>query len=247
MRVLSVTLLREKVTDWLTYPFLVPAIRTLEKLEIRSRMCFFVGENGSGKSTLLEAIAEHYGFGIEGGGRNFYREATEGPQGVTLLSRALRVAFTKRTGQGFFLRAESFFNVATAVDQMGVGGGYGEVGLHEQSHGESFLSVLENRFRRKGFYVLDEPEAALSPQRQLAMLAVLRDLLKDNDEIQFLIATHSPILLAYPGAQILSFDDGVIHEIAYRETSSYKIMARFLSRPEVYLREIFETDQDEGG
>lgn len=245
MRLLSVALLRERVTDWLTYPFVIPAIRTLEKLEFRSRICFFVGENGSGKSTLLEAIAEHYGFGREGGGRNFYRQTTESQQDVVPLSKALRVAFTKRTGQGFFLRAESFFNVATAVDQIGVSGGYGDVGLHQQSHGESFLAVLENRFRRKGFYVLDEPEAALSPQRQITMLAVLRDLLEGNEEIQFLIATHSPILLAYPGAQILSFDDGVIHEITYRETSSYKIMARFLSRPEVYLREIFETDRDE--
>jgi predicted ATPase len=245
MRLLSVALLRERVTDWLTYPFLIPAIRTLEKLEFRSRICFFVGENGSGKSTLLEAIAEQYGFGLEGGGRNF----NSGPIEGSPLSKAIRVAFTKRTGQGFFLRAETFFNVATAVDQIGVGGGYGGVSLHEQSHGESFLAVLENRFRRKGFYVLDEPEAALSPQRQITMLGVLRDLLEDNEEIQFLIATHSPILLAYPGAQILSFDDGSIHEVTYRETSSYKIMARFLARPEVYLREIFEqglTEPDEG-
>jgi predicted ATPase len=247
MRLLSVMLLRERVTDWLAYPFVIPAIRTLEKLEFRSRICFFVGENGSGKSTLLEAIAEQYGFGLEGGGRNFFRRSTESLQSVVPLSKALRVAFTKRTGQGFYLRAESFFNVASEVDQMDKEnpaadalGPYGGVSLHQQSHGESFLALLENRFRRKGFYVLDEPEAALSPQRQLTMLAVLRDLLKDNEEIQFLIATHSPILLAYPGAQILSFDDGVIHEITYRETSSYKIMARFIARPEVYLREIFE-------
>ena len=247
MRLLSVTLLREKVTDWLAYPFLIPAIRTSEKLEFRSRICFFVGENGSGKSTLLEAIASQYGFGPEGGGRNFYRQTTESSQSAAPLSKALRVAFTKRTGKGFYLRAESFFNVASDVDQMAKDdpasdplAPYGGVSLHQQSHGESFLALLENRIFRKGFYLLDEPEAALSPQRQLTMLGVLRDLLEDNEEIQFLIATHSPILLAYPGAQIFSFDDGAIHEIAYRETSSYKIMARFLSRPEVYLREIFE-------
>ncbi len=244
MRLLSVALLRERVADWSVYPFVVPAIRTLEKIEIRSRLCFLVGENGSGKSTLLEAIAESYGFGREGGSRSFYRETTESLQSVTPLSRALRIAFSKRTGQGFYLRSESFFNVATEIDRLGVRNAYGEVSLHQQSHGESFLALLENRFGRKGFYVLDEPEAALSPQRQLTMLTVLRNLLAANDEIQFSIATHSPILLAYPDAQILSFDEGVIHEIGYRETQAYQVMARFVSRPEVYVREIFEPGAD---
>jgi predicted ATPase len=160
------------------------------------------------------------------------------------LSKALRVAFSKRTGQGFFLRAESFFNVATEIDRVGAQDAYGDVSLHQRSHGESFLALLENRFGRKGFYVLDEPEAALSPQRQLTMLAVLRNLLEYNEDIQFLIATHSPILLAYPDAQILSFDDGVIHETTYRETSAYQVVARFVSRPEVYVREIFEQDSN---
>jgi len=160
---------------------------------------------------------------------------------VTSLSSALRLAFSKRTGRGFYLRAESFFNIATEVDQLGedVVAGYGGISLHQQSHGESFLALLQNRFGRKGFYILDEPEAALSPQRQLTMLAVLRNLLDQNDEIQFLIATHSPILLAYPDAQILSFDDGAIHETTWQETGAYQVVARFVSRPEVYLREIF--------
>ena len=245
MRLLSVGLLRERVTDWSVYPFFVPAIRTLETLEIRSRICFFVGENGSGKSTLIEAIAESYGFGREGGSRNFYRETTESVQNVVPLSKALRVAFSNRTGQGFFLRAESFFNVATEIDRLGAQDAYGDVSLHQRSHGESFLALLENRFGRKGFYVLDEPEAALSPQRQLTMLAILRNRLEHNEEIQFLIATHSPILLAYPDAQILSFDDGVIHETTYRETSAYQVVARFVSRPEVYIRQIFEQDNRE--
>lgn len=240
MRLRSVTLLRDKVLDWSVYPFVIPAIRTLETLEIRSRICFFVGENGSGKSTLLEAIAEHYGFGREGGGRNFYRHSSETASGTSLLANALRVAFTKRTGQGFYLRAESFFNIATEIDRLGVVGGYGDISLHEQSHGESFLALLENRFTRKGFYVLDEPEAALSPARQLTMLSVLRNLLEENNEIQFLIATHSPILLAFPGAQILSFDDGAIHETTYRETGAYRVVARFVARPEVYVRTLFD-------
>ncbi|MBT9329539.1 AAA family ATPase [Acidipila sp. 4G-K13] len=239
MRLRSVRLLHERINDWNTYPFTVPTIRTLETLEIRSRICFFVGENGSGKSTLLEAIADNYGFGREGGSRNFYQTTSSSSESTAPLSKALRISFTTRTGQGFYLRAESFFNVATLVDQLGIQDGYGGRSLHEQSHGESFLSLLENRFRRKGFYVLDEPEAALSPQRQLSMLALLHSRLEANDDIQFLIASHSPILLAYPGAQIFSFDDGTIHEIGYKETSPYQVVSRFLARPEVFLNELF--------
>jgi predicted ATPase len=239
MRLRSLTLLRDKVTNWDIYPFTVPAIHHLETLEVRSRICFFVGENGSGKSTLLEAIADNYGFGLEGGSRSFHQTTTDSVGSVASLSKALRVAFSARTGQGFYLRAESFFNIATQIDEMRLQDGYGGRSLHEQSHGESFLALLENRFRRSGFYVLDEPEAALSPQRQLSMLALLRTLLDKNDDVQFLIASHSPILLAYPDAQIFSFDDGKIHEVTYRETSSYQIVSRFLARPEVYLRELF--------
>jgi len=214
MRLRSLKLMRERITDWNSYPFKVPSIRTLETLEIRSRLCFFVGENGSGKSTLLEAIAENYGFGREGGSRSFYRTTTNSSESVVPLSKALRVAFTTRTGKGFFLRAESFFNIATSVDQLELQEAYGGRSLHDQSHGESFFSLLENRFKRKGFYVLDEPEAALSPQRQLSLLVLLHDLLQGNDDIQFLIASHSPILLAYPGAQIFSFDSGAIRRVS---------------------------------
>jgi predicted ATPase len=238
MRLRSITLLRDRVKDWSVYPFVVPAIRCLKSLEIRSRICFFVGENGSGKSTLLEAVADNYGFGREGGSRNF-KTTTDSIESIGPLSKALRVAFSARTGRGFYLRAESFFNVATQVDEMGLQDGYGGRSLHEQSHGESFLSLLENRFQRAGFYVLDEPEAALSPQRQLSMLALLRTLLSGNNNIQFLIASHSPILLAYPGAQIFSFDEGKIHEVRYQETSPYQIVSRFLARPDLYLKELF--------
>lgn len=239
MRLISLTLLKERVENWDVYPFTVPAIQSLESLEVRSRVCFFVGENGSGKSTLLEAIADNYGFGREGGSRNFYQTTTDSVADIAPLSKALRVAFSARTGRGFYLRAESFFNVATRVDELGVQDGYGGRSLHDQSHGESFLSLLENRFGRKGFYVLDEPEAALSPQRQLSMLVLLHSLLQSNNDIQFLIASHSPILLAYPEAQIFSFDGGKIREISYRETSPYQIVSRFLARPEVYLNELF--------
>jgi predicted ATPase len=239
MRLKNITLLRDRVEDWNVYPFAVRAIRRLESLEIRSRICFFVGENGSGKSTLLEAIADNYGFGREGGSRSFYKTTTDSVDSVSSLAKALRLAFSVRTGRGFYLRAESFFNVATQVDEMGLQEGYGGRSLHEQSHGESFLSLLENRFQRNGFYVLDEPEAALSPQRQLSMLALLHRRLRGNNNIQFLIASHSPILLAYPGAQIFSFDEGHIHEVQYHDTSPYQIVSRFLERPQVYLQELF--------
>jgi len=247
MRLKNITLVREKVADWTQYPFNVSAIRNLHELQIHARVIFFVGENGSGKSTLLEAIADNYGFAREGGSRNFHGESTETVRAIEPLTKALRVGFSRRTGQGFYLRAESFFNVATRVDEMAhdlldghnAYNAYGGKSLHVRSHGESFFALFENRFSRRGFYVLDEPEAALSPQRQLSFLARLHSLLEGNDEIQFLIATHSPMLLAYPGAQIFSFDDEVIHEISYQETSPYQIVSRFLEWPDVYLRELF--------
>jgi predicted ATPase len=243
MRLISIALDKDKVTDWDQYPFTVQPIRTLERIDIHSRMVFFVGENGSGKSTLLEAIAAHYGFGLEGGNRNTQFASTESVSSIDPLRRALRISFSKRTGKGFYLRAESFFNLATYVDNVGVAWAYGGASLHEQSHGESFFAILENRIESAGLYLMDEPEAALSPQRQLAMLAMLHGIARNNDEIQFVIATHSPILMAYPGAQILSFDDGGIREISYRETQAYQILSGFLGSPERYLHHLLRDEQ----
>lgn len=242
MRLISIALEREKVSDWDVYPFSVPAIRALDEINIHSQVVFFVGENGSGKSTLLEAIAGHYGFGLEGGNRSTQFTSTETVTSVDPLRKALRVAFSKRTGKGFYLRAESFFNLATYVDNVGVAWAYGGTSLHEQSHGESFFAILENRIKSPGLYLMDEPEAALSPQRQLAMLAMLHGFARNN-EFQFVIATHSPILLAYPGAQIFSFDDGKINEIGYRETQAYQIVSGFLAAPEHYLHHLLRDDQ----
>ena len=236
----TITLLPERVSNWDEYPFNVPAIASLRGITVRKPILFFVGENGSGKSTLLEAIAIHYGFGREGGNRNLRIETTESVRAVEPLVHALRVAFTKRTGAGFYLRAESFFNTATAVDSLGVVKGYGGRSLHDQSHGESFLALATNKFNRDGFYVMDEPEAALSPQRQLSLLVILHDLLRSRRDVQVVVATHSPILLAYPEAQILSFDDGTIHEIAYRESLPYQLCSRFLADPDRYTRALFE-------
>lgn len=238
MRLTTISILGERITRPEEYPFNIPAIASLKTLEVTSRICFFVGENGTGKSTLLEAIAAHYGFGLEGGNRNFSPHTTESVTSVEPLVKALRLAFTKRTGGGFYLRAESFFNVASYVDQVAAAGSYGNRSLHSQSHGESFLSLLQNRFTRSGFYLMDEPEAALSPQRQLSFLVLLHDLLKGNEDIQFVIATHSPILLAYPGAQILSFD-GAIREIEYRDTQPFQLLSRFVAAPERYMNALF--------
>ena len=162
------------------------------------------------------------------------------------LVKALRLSFTKRTGAGFYLRAESFFNVASYVDSAVSWDGYGGKSLHDQSHGESFISLLQNRFNRSGFYLMDEPEAALSPQRQLSLLVILHDLLADNESIQFVIATHSPILLAYPGAQILSFDGGKIHPISYQDSQPFQLVSRFLAAPERYMNALFSKTTDKG-
>ena len=238
----KISLLPERVTEWQQYPFSVPAISSLRELIIRTPIVSFAGENGSGKSTLLEALAIHYGFGREGGSRNFHSETTDSVRAVDPLVKALRVAFTRRTGDGFYLRAESFFNTATTIDELGVSSSYGGRSLHAQSHGESFLALAVSKFNRSGFYVMDEPEAALSPQRQLSLLAILHDLLRKAKAVQIVIATHSPILLAYPGAQIFSFDDGVVHEILYRESASYLLCSRFLANPDSYLRALFDED-----
>jgi predicted ATPase len=239
MRLKKITIRRERITNGNEYPFNIPALASLKTLEITSRICFFVGENGSGKSTLLEAIASHYGFGFEGGNRNFSPHTTASVASIQPLVSALQLSFTNRTGSGFYLRAESFFNVASHVDSIGGWDSYGGKSLHDQSHGESFLSLLQHRFTRSGFYLMDEPEAALSPQRQLSFLVLLHDLLAENENIQLLVATHSPILLAYPGAQILSFDGGKIHQITYRESQPFQLVSRFVSDPDRYLNALF--------
>ena len=247
----KITLLRERVEDWTVYPFCVPTIATLPEINLHSRIVFFAGENGSGKSTFLEAIAGHYGFGPEGGNRNFSSDTTQSNHAVDALVKALRLSFDKRTGAGFFLRAESFFNTATRLDELddpreNAGRGapilpsYGGQSLHSRSHGETFFTLLEHKFARNGLFLLDEPEAALSPQRQLSFLILLHDTLRRFKDAQFLISTHSPVLLGYPGAQILSFDEGHLHEIAYEDTAPMQIVRRFLNDRETFLDELFQ-------
>jgi len=235
------------------YPFNVPAVQSLTTLNFsNSRITFFTGENGSGKSTLLEAIALNYGLSLDGGNRNFAFEADLPKDDTYPLARALKLGFVPyRSGEGFFFRAETLFNLATRLDELDaqdtgalnlppVLGGYGGQSLHTRSHGEAFLTVLDHKFRRSGLFLLDEPEAALSPQRQLSFLILIHDTLRDYKDAQFIISTHSPILLGYPNAQIVSFDDGTLQEIPYEETAPAVIVQRFLNDRKNFIAELFQ-------
>jgi predicted ATPase len=235
--VIDVRLRRDTVPSFDEYPFSLPSVRALDVLPLHPKVTFVVGENGSGKSTLLEAIAVAWGFNAEGGSTNFRFDTRASHSS---LADHLRLAKgVRRPKDGFFLRAESFFNVATQVENLGVGG-YGARSLHEQSHGESFLTMLTTRFRGEGFYVLDEPEAALSPQRQLAALSRIHQLVEDGS--QFVIATHSPILMAYPDADIwLAGEDG-LERVAYEDTEHYRVTRDFLANPRRMLDVLFSDD-----
>lgn len=237
----------EKETDFSQYPFSLPIIKNLTDISFNSQVTFFVGENGAGKSTLLESIAHSAGFGAEGGSKNINfktsKEDTYTP--AQKLSDQLTLSWRKKPNDGYFFRAESFYNVANYIDylQNECGGkaynSYGGKSLHEQSHGESFLSFFYNRMKSSGFFILDEPEAALSPQRQLSLLVLINELCKNSDT-QFIIATHSPILLAYPNATIYSCDDASLKEISYMETSHYQITKQFLNHTDAYLRNLLD-------
>jgi predicted ATPase len=245
----KITLLRERVEDWESYPFTVPVIRRLEALELRSQVVFFAGENGSGKSTLLEAIAAHYGFGREGGTRSFLNDSTESNRSIEPLVKALRLSFDARTGAGFYLRAESLFNLANWIDDSDresagmkgepISSYYGGRSLHTRSHGETFFTIMDLKMQRGGLFLLDEPEAALSPQRQLAFLVLMHESVKAHKDAQFIISTHSPLLLGYPGAQIFSFDEENLREIGYEETAPVQIVRRFVNDRERFAEELF--------
>jgi predicted ATPase len=229
----EVRLRRETVPDFSKYPFAIPAIKGLETLPLHPEVTILVGENGSGKSTLIEAIAMAAGFNPEGGSRNF-RFATH-PSESELHRHLILVRNARRERTGFFLRAESLFNVATQAEHLRLDHW---VNLHARSHGEAFLWLLEERFGPNGLYVFDEPEAALSPKRQVAALALIHHLVKRGS--QFIIATHSPLLMAYPGARLYNLDAEGIAPIAYEDTEHYAITKSFLLRPESYLRRLFQ-------
>ena len=226
--------MRDEIPTLTNYPFTIPAIKSLDQLDLTNKVTFFVGENGSGKSTLLEAIADKCEFNTAGGGRNnFYDvDASE-----SALGDYIRLSWMPKVANGFFLRAESFYSFASHIDSLADYRAYGGRSLHKQSHGESFLSLFLNRFNGRAIYLLDEPEAALSPQRQLTFLKIMHDLASSGD-CQFIIATHSPILLGYPTATILSFDQGSIKEIDYEMTDPFQITSYFLNNREKVLKEI---------
>ncbi len=235
-----------------SYPFSVPAIRTLESLDLGARVVFFVGENGSGKSTLLEAIAISTGLFALGGDEAWNDASLEGPRQLT---RALALTWSRRTHEGFYLRAEDFFgylkrrarNDAELTREEAEAIGFDRPGLHGEeaasarwmrrhdarSHGESFLDTFLARME-DGLYLLDEPEAPLSPQRQLALLTLIDDAVRRGG--QCVIATHSPILLGYPGARIYSFDEGSVREVAYDELPHVTLTREFLAAPERFFK-----------
>lgn len=211
----------------------IDAIKGLEELVFEKNIAFLVGENGSGKSTLLEALAVAYGFNPEGGTKNYFFSTYDSH---SRLHEALKVSKGYRKAKwGYFLRAESFYNVATKEEE------YADLEhpsekYHEKSHGESFLALVQNQLRANGLYLFDEPEAALSPQRQLTLLMEICSCAKQGS--QFIIATHSPILLGIPDAQIISFDEGRIHNCKYEDTESYKITEMFINSREILLERL---------
>jgi predicted ATPase len=223
------------------YPWQLPAVRVLadsDGLVLDRPVTFLVGENGSGKSTLVEALAVATGFNAEGGSRSFRfsTRASESELGQHLV--VTRAPAAPKTG--FFLRAESFYNVASEIERLGAGllPAYGGTSLHERSHGESFLDVATHRFGPRGLYLLDEPEAALSVRGTMALLTRMHDLVEQG--CQFVVATHSPILLALPGAEILQLDDDGLRTVRYDEAGPVELTRRFLDDPARSLRHLLD-------
>lgn len=229
------------------YPFNLPVVRSLDRLAFHPRVTFLVGENGSGKSTLIEALAVAWGFNAEGGTKNF-SFSTRGSHSA--LHRFIRPSRSHvRAHDGFFLRAESYFNIGTEIERLDAEPGgppiinsYGGRSLHEQSHGEAFFALFDNRFRGDGLYILDEPEAALSPQRQLSFLARLHELVQARS--QFIIATHSPILLGYPDAWIYQASERGLERVEYEDTEHFQVTRNFLNRREVFLDVLLSDDEE---
>jgi predicted ATPase len=240
-------LLRDRIPSPDRFPYTLPAVRNLDVLAFHSKVTFLVGENGTGKSTLLEAIAVACGLNPEGGSRHFTfsTRASHSP-----LDECVRLVRTVALpGDSYFLRAESYYNVASEIERLDkdepnayfrpppIIKAYGGRSLHEQSHGESFFALFQNRFRDHGLYLMDEPEAALSPSRQLQFLALLNNYVRRGG--QFVIATHSPIIMAYPDAWLYVLHSEGIRLVPYTETEHYLVARRFLGNPQRALRELF--------
>jgi len=225
------------------YPFNIPFVKNNNlHFRINRPVIILVGDNGTGKSTILESIAKKCGFNTSSGSYHLYDLDEE----KMLLDKHLKLIWDIKVSNGFFLRAESFTNFAKFIDEQAKEFGsfevykyYGGKSLNEQSHGESFLSLFASRFNQKGIYILDEPEAALSPTRILSLMSIIKNL-TDKGNSQFIIATHSPILMAYPYAQLFYIDDDIIKETTYEKTEHYKISKDFLNNPERYFNYLFD-------
>ena len=239
----SVYIVPERIPDATRYPFNLPCIPNFH-LDVDSPITFLVGENGSGKSTILEAIVDLCGYAIIGGGK---ADAGGGSESSELV-HALRPRFRRKPKDGFFFRAETLFDFANTLDARAKDPYFGSVAyrryggnsLHARSHGESFLDVFQHRIH-EGLFLLDEPEAALSPQRQLALLCLLADRIQRGNT-QFIIATHSPILLTFPGARIINFEDPELRQISLEETSHYQITKGILNDSNTYWNHLLEKE-----
>ena len=248
--VAAVELKRDTVPDWEAYPFCIPAVRRLERLTLHRAVTFLVGENGSGKSTLLEAMAVRLGFPAEGGSRNYHFSTRDTHSALSDHLRMVRdgMQTARRESDGFFLRAESFYTLMNAVEDSERESctpfaEWSGKSPHERSHGEAFFTLLTQRLRGDGLYLFDEPEAALSPQRQLAVLVQIHALVRKRS--QFIIATHSPLLLAYPHALIYQCDEDGLRQVSYEETDACRITKAFLRGPEKMIGELLAEDEME--
>lgn len=221
---------RREGWDEAAYPFNLPAVRSLHRLEFHPNVTFLIGENGAGKSTLIEALAVAWGFNAEGGSKDHQFSTRASHSQLHRFVRPVRAPLRAR--DGYFLRAESYFNTASYLEASGTIRA-GQTRLHEQSHGESFFALFDKRFTGDGLYILDEPEAALSPTRQLSFLARLHELVQARS--QLIIATHSPILLGYPNAWIYQASDHGLDRIEYEDTDHYQVTRNFLNRREMML------------
>jgi len=237
---ISMSLKHKESINFAKYPFSIPVVKNLTQIDFHPQITYIVGENGSGKSTLLEALAISQGFNAEGGTKNFnfYTKNTHS----NLYQYLKVVRSTKKIENGFFLRAESFYNLANNIDDLedirpGLLKYYGSISLHRQSHGESFISLIKNRFTANGLYILDEPEAALSPNRQMALLALIHDLIYKGS--QFIVSTHSPILLSYPNSTIYEIDSyGKTNKVLYEDTDIYTEFSYFLNNYKKFFKNL---------
>ncbi|MHC6180010.1 AAA family ATPase [Clostridium sp. JNZ X4-2] len=226
----EVKLNRKRINSFSKYPYCLSVIKNLSTIKLHPKVTYIVGENGTGKSTILEAIAVAYGFNPEGGSKNFNFSTRNTHSDLWKTLKLIKG--TRMPKDGFFLRAESFYNLASNIDDIEAANSYGGNSLHSQSHGESFMSLIMNRFRGNGLYILDEPEAALSPTRQMVLISRIHDLIEENS--QFIISTHSPIVLAYPDSIIYQLDDR-LRKVDYEDTETYQIMKSFVNNPKKML------------